>query len=86
MSFHQTKNIFCGEGGALLINKKKYISRAHIIREKGTNRNDFLNNKVNKYSWVDIGSSFLPSSLQAAFLYNQLQNGFRITRKEEINF
>ena len=86
LSFHQTKNIFCGEGGALLINQKKYIHRAHIIREKGTNRHDFMNKKINKYSWVDIGSSFLPSSLQAAFLYKQLQNGFQINEKRKLIF
>ena len=54
LSFHQTKNIFCGEGGALLINKNKYVSRAHMIREKGTNRNQFLEGKINKYNWVDM--------------------------------
>ena len=86
LSFHQTKNIFCGEGGALLINQKKYIHRAHIIREKGTNRHDFINKKINKYSWVDIGSSFLPSSLQAAFLYKQLKNGFQINEKRKLIF
>ena len=86
ISFHQTKNIFCGEGGALLINKKKFISRAHIIREKGTNRNKFIEGKINKYSWVDIGSSFLPSSLQAAFLYSQLLKGKVINSKRKIIF
>jgi len=86
LSFHQTKNIFCGEGGALLINNKKDIPRAHIIREKGTNRHDFMNRNVNKYSWVDIGSSFLPSSLQAAFLYDQLINGFVINDKRKAIF
>ena len=86
LSFHQTKNIFCGEGGALLINNQKFISRAQIIREKGTNRNEFLEGKVNKYSWVDQGSSFLPSSLQAAFLYEQLQNGTKINKKRKIIF
>lgn len=86
ISFHQTKNIFCGEGGALLINKKKFINRAHIIREKGTNRNDFLNGKINKYGWVDIGSSFLPSSLQAAFLYSQLCCGIKIKEKRKAIF
>ena len=86
LSFHQTKNIFCGEGGALLINNKEFISRAHTIREKGTNRNEFLEGKVNKYSWVDQGSSFLPSSLQAAFLYEQLQNGTKINKKRKIIF
>ena len=86
LSFHQTKSVFCGEGGALLINKQKFISRAHVIREKGTNRNQFLEGKINKYSWVDQGSSFLPSSLQAAFLYEQLQNGTKINKKRVLIF
>ena len=86
LSFHQTKNIFCGEGGALLINNKKDVSRAHIIREKGTNRHDFMQGSINKYSWVDIGSSFLPSSLQAAFLYDQLKNGILINNNRKIIF
>tara|TARA_B100000963_G_scaffold311079_1_gene287872 strand:- start:334 stop:1470 length:1137 start_codon:yes stop_codon:yes gene_type:complete len=86
LSFHQTKNIFCGEGGALLVNNRKYISRANIIREKGTNRNEFLEGKVNKYNWVDIGSSFLPSSLQAAFLFEQLKNGEVINKKRKMIF
>ena len=86
LSFHQTKNIFCGEGGALLINNQKFISRANIIREKVTNRNEYLEGKINKYSWVDQGSSFLPSSLQAAFLYEQLQNGKKINKKRKIIF
>ena len=81
LSFHQTKNIFCGEGGALLVNKKKYIERSYIIRDKGTNRRAFINGKVSKYKWVDIGSSFIPSSLQAAFLLSQLKNGKEITKK-----
>ena len=71
-SFHQTKNIHCGEGGALLINKKEYFKRSTIIREKGTNRREFINGKINKYEWVDLGSSYLPSELQAAFLFSQL--------------
>ena len=86
LSFHQTKNIFCGEGGALLINNQKDISRAHIIREKGTNRHDFMKGNINRYSWVDIGSSFLPSSLQAAFLFDQLINGFMINDKRKAVF
>ena len=81
LSFHQTKNIFCGEGGALLINKKKYVDRSYIIRDKGTDRKAFVNGKVSKYQWVDIGSSFIPSSLQAAFLLSQLKNGKTITKK-----
>ncbi|MBK8047631.1 MAG: dTDP-4-amino-4,6-dideoxygalactose transaminase [Anaerolineales bacterium] len=72
-SFHETKNIICGEGGALLINDPQYVERAEIIREKGTNRSRFFRGQVDKYSWVDIGSSFLPSDLLAAFLYAQLE-------------
>ena len=73
-SFHETKNIISGEGGMLVINDEKYISRAEIIREKGTNRSAFFKGEVDKYSWVDIGSSFLPSDIIAAFLYAQLEN------------
>jgi dTDP-4-amino-4,6-dideoxygalactose transaminase len=72
-SFHETKNFICGEGGALLINDPQYIGRAEIIREKGTNRSRFFRGQVDKYTWVDIGSSFLPSDLLAAFLYAQLE-------------
>jgi dTDP-4-amino-4,6-dideoxygalactose transaminase len=72
-SFHETKNFICGEGGALLINDPQYIERAEIIREKGTNRSRFFRGQVDKYTWVDIGSSFLPSDLLAAFLYAQLE-------------
>ncbi len=72
-SFHETKNFICGEGGALLINEPKFIERAEIIREKGTNRSRFFRGQVDKYTWVDIGSSFLPSDLLAAFLYAQLE-------------
>jgi len=72
-SFHETKNFFCGEGGALLINDEHYIERAEIIREKGTNRSKFFRGDVDKYSWVDIGSSYLPSDMLAAFLYAQLE-------------
>jgi dTDP-4-amino-4,6-dideoxygalactose transaminase len=73
-SFHETKNISCGEGGALLINDRQYIERAEIIREKGTNRSRFFRGQVDKYTWVDVGSSYLPSDLLAAFLYAQLEN------------
>jgi dTDP-4-amino-4,6-dideoxygalactose transaminase len=73
-SFHETKNIISGEGGMLVINDSKYISRAEIIREKGTNRAAFFKGEVDKYNWVDIGSSFLPSDIIAAFLYAQLEN------------
>ena len=72
LSFHDSKNIHCGEGGALLINNKKFIRRAKIIRDKGTNRDDFNNNIVKKYTWIDIGSSYGLSEINAAFLYAQL--------------
>lgn len=73
LSFHETKNFTCGEGGALLINDPKYIERAEIIREKGTNRSLFFRGQVDKYTWVDIGSSYLPSEILAAFLHAQLE-------------
>jgi len=72
-SFHETKNFTCGEGGALLINDSQFAERAEIIREKGTDRSRFFRGQVDKYSWVDIGSSYLPSDLLAAFLYAQFE-------------
>lgn len=72
-SFHETKNFHCGEGGALVINDPGYIERAEILREKGTNRARFFRGQVDKYTWVDVGSSYLPSDLLAAFLYAQLE-------------
>ena len=81
LSFHETKNIHCGEGGALLINDEKYIERAEIIREKGTNRSQFFRGQVDKYRWVDIGSSYLPGELTAAFLAAQLEHAEEITEK-----
>lgn len=78
-SFHETKNIQCGEGGALVINNEKFSERAEIIREKGTNRKMFFQGLVDKYTWVDLGSSLLPSELNAAFLYAQLENAEKIT-------
>jgi len=72
-SFHETKNFHCGEGGALVINDPGYIDRAEIIREKGTNRSRFFRGQVDKYTWVDVGSSYLPSDILAAFLYAQLE-------------
>lgn len=72
-SFHETKNIISGEGGMLVVNDERFIKRAEIIREKGTNRSQFFRGEVDKYSWVDIGSSFLPSDIIAAFLYAQLE-------------
>jgi dTDP-4-amino-4,6-dideoxygalactose transaminase len=72
LSFHETKNISCGEGGALIINDAKYLARAEILREKGTNRSAFFRGQIDKYGWVDVGSSFLPSEILAAFLHAQL--------------
>lgn len=78
LSFHETKNFQCGEGGALLINDPSLIERAEIIREKGTNRSRFFRGQIDKYTWVDIGSSFLPSDLLAAFLCAQLESAEKI--------
>jgi dTDP-4-amino-4,6-dideoxygalactose transaminase len=72
-SFHETKNVTCGEGGALIVNSQKYVDRAEIIREKGTNRSRYFRGQVDKYTWVDLGSSYLPSDLLAAFLLAQLE-------------
>ncbi len=72
-SFHETKNITCGEGGALVINDPRFIEQAEILREKGTNRSRFFRGQVDKYSWVDLGSSYLPSDILAAYLYAQLE-------------
>lgn len=83
-SFHETKNINSGEGGLIAINDDKYIRRAEIIWEKGTNRAEFFRGEVNKYSWVDIGSSFLPSELTAAFLYSQIENLKTIQEKRKM--
>ena len=80
-SFHETKNVISGEGGAIIINNEKFIERAEIIREKGTNRSKFFRGQVDKYTWVDIGSSYLPSDMIAAFLYSQLENMDKINAK-----
>lgn len=72
-SFHETKNLSMGEGGALLIKDAKYVERAEIIREKGTNRSKFFRGEIDKYTWVDAGSSYLPSELNAAYLWAQLE-------------
>ena len=77
-SFHETKNFNCGEGGALLINDRQFIERAEVLREKGTNRSRFFRGQVDKYSWVDIGSSFLPSDMLAAYLFAQFEISERI--------
>lgn len=77
-SFHETKNYNCGEGGAIILNNEKFIERAEIIREKGTNRSKFFRGQIDKYTWVDIGSSYLPSELSAAYLYAQLEKAVEI--------
>lgn len=82
-SFHETKNIIAGEGGLLAINNPKFKTRSEIIREKGTNRSAFFRGEVDKYGWVDIGSSFLPSEVIAAFLYAQLENLETIQNKRK---
>ena len=84
-SFHETKNIISGEGGMLVVNNPRYADRAEIIREKGTNRSAFFRGEVDKYSWIDIGSSFLPSDIIAAFLWAQLEHLGQIQqRRREI--
>lgn len=80
-SFHETKNLISGEGGALLVNENELFLRAEIIREKGTDRSKFFRGEVDKYTWQDTGSSFLPSELTAAFLWAQLQEAERITKE-----
>jgi dTDP-4-amino-4,6-dideoxygalactose transaminase len=80
-SFHETKNVISGEGGALLVNNPKYAERAEMIREKGTNRSQFFRGQVDKYTWVDIGSSYLPGEIIAAFLWAQLQEAESITQQ-----
>ena len=81
LSFHETKNVICGEGGALLINDQRFVERAEIIREKGTNRSKFFRGQVDKYTWVDIGSSWLPGELNAAFLAAQMERADEITAR-----
>jgi len=82
-SFHETKNFSCGEGGALIINDEKYIERAEIIREKGTNRSQYFRGEIDKYSWVDVGSSYVMSDLLAAFLYAKLEAAEKIQSARE---
>jgi dTDP-4-amino-4,6-dideoxygalactose transaminase len=82
-SFHETKNVSCGEGGALLINDPAFVERAEILREKGTDRSRFFRKQVDKYTWVDVGSSYLPSDLLAAYLCAQLEEWRSIQRKRE---
>jgi dTDP-4-amino-4,6-dideoxygalactose transaminase len=81
LSFHETKNLTCGEGGALLLNEPGLVDRAEIIREKGTNRSRFFRGEVDRYTWVDIGSSYLPSELLGAYLWAQLESAEAIQRR-----
>jgi dTDP-4-amino-4,6-dideoxygalactose transaminase len=84
-SFHETKNVICGEGGALCVNDPQFISRAEIIRDKGTNRKQFFRGQVDKYTWVDVGSSYVPSEIACAFLYGQFEHLDLITsRRREL--
>lgn len=80
-SFHETKNIISGEGGALLVNDDRFVERAEIIREKGTNRSQFFRGQIDKYTWVDIGSSYLPGEVIAAFLWAQMEEAQSITER-----
>ncbi|HKE47356.1 MAG TPA: dTDP-4-amino-4,6-dideoxygalactose transaminase [Rhodanobacteraceae bacterium] len=81
LSFHETKNIIAGEGGALLVGDPRFVERAEIIREKGTNRSQFFRGQVDKYTWVDVGSSYLPSEILAAFLAAQIEDAESITAR-----
>jgi dTDP-4-amino-4,6-dideoxygalactose transaminase len=81
VSFHETKNVISGEGGALLVNDERFAGRAEIIREKGTNRGSFFRGEVDKYTWVDVGSSYLPSEIVAAFLHAQLEQAEALTAR-----
>ncbi|OBF98438.1 dTDP-4-amino-4,6-dideoxygalactose transaminase [Mycobacterium sp. 852014-52450_SCH5900713] len=80
-SFHETKNISCGEGGALVVNDPAMVDRAEILREKGTNRSQFVRGQVDKYTWVDVGSSYIPSDMLAAFLVGQIENMEKISKR-----
>lgn len=81
LSFHETKNIIAGEGGALLINDPRFVERAEMIREKGTNRSQFFRGQVDKYTWVDVGSSYLPGEVIAAFLWAQMEEADAINKR-----
>ena len=81
VSFHETKNVISGEGGALLVNHPRFVERAEIIREKGTNRSQFFRGQVDKYTWVDVGSSYLPGEIIAAFLWAQMEEADAITTR-----
>src|SRR5205823_6394846 len=81
LSFHETKNVVSGEGGALLVNDERFVERAEILREKGTDRSRFFRGQVDKYTWVDIGSSYLPSDMIAAVLLAQLEQVDELNRR-----
>jgi dTDP-4-amino-4,6-dideoxygalactose transaminase len=81
LSFHETKNVTCGEGGALIVNRPEWVEKAEILQEKGTNRSQFFRGQVDKYTWVDLGSSFLTSEINAAFLWAQLEQADVITAR-----
>lgn len=81
LSFHETKNVISGEGGALLVNRQEFVQRAEIIRQKGTNRSQFFRGEVDKYTWVEAGSSYLPGELISAFLYAQMEEAAAITEQ-----
>jgi dTDP-4-amino-4,6-dideoxygalactose transaminase len=83
LSFHETKNLSCGEGGALIINDSSYVSRAEILRDKGTDRSRFFRGETEKYTWIDIGSSFLPSDILSALLWSQIEERDLIQRKRQ---
>ena len=82
-SFHETKNFICGEGGAIVLNRPELVERAEIVHERGQTERRFFRGEVDKYTWVDIGSSLLPSDILAAFLFAQLENMDVITRKRQ---
>src|SRR5205823_4956835 len=81
LSFHETKNVISGEGGALVLRDRRFGERAEIIWEKGTNRSQFFRGEVDKYTWVDVGSSFLPSEIVGAFLWAQLEDAASLTER-----
>jgi dTDP-4-amino-4,6-dideoxygalactose transaminase len=81
LSFHETKNVVCGEGGALLVGERANVARAEVVREKGTDRSRFLRGEIDKYTWVDVGSSYVPGEILAAFLYAQMEQADDITQR-----
>jgi dTDP-4-amino-4,6-dideoxygalactose transaminase len=85
-SFHETKNVMCGEGGALCVNNQQFVRRAEVIRDKGTNRQQYLRGEIDKYTWVDVGSSYVPSEISAAFLWGQLEQIEMISERRRAIF